>query len=178
MTVKSIREFFRDDLVSFRITPLKNSDCMKDNLFIIRVYGLYINEKQRLLVSDEYVFGQNMTKFPGGGLEYGEGLKDCLKREFLEETGYEFEILDHFYTTDFFVASAFHNNRQIISVYYFVKPVGTIELITNETVMVFSGQKEREQSFRWIDLASLKEEDFSFPIDKHVAGILNNLKFD
>jgi len=72
MTVKSIREFFRDDLVSFRITPLKNSDCMKDNLFIIRVYGLYINEKQRLLVSDEYVFGQNMTKFPGGGLEYGE----------------------------------------------------------------------------------------------------------
>ncbi|HNS13003.1 MAG TPA: NUDIX domain-containing protein [Bacteroidia bacterium] len=150
---------------------------MDDNLFIIRVYGIFIDKKKGLLVSDEYVYGQNMTKFPGGGLEYGEGLRDCLKREFLEETGYEFEILEHLYTTDFFVASAFHENRQIVSVYYRVKPVGNVEIKATKSLIRFSGEKEREQSLRWLDLSLLKVEDFNFPIDKHVASMLINEKF-
>ncbi len=29
---------------------------------------------------------------PGGGLEFGETLEDCLKREFREETGAEIEV--------------------------------------------------------------------------------------
>jgi hypothetical protein len=42
--------------------------------FNIRVYGLLINKQQEVLVTDEYRIGMYMTKFPGGGLEYGEGL--------------------------------------------------------------------------------------------------------
>ena len=54
--------------------------------FNLRVYGILINEQNQLLVSDEYIRGMKITKFPGGGLEFGEGTRDCLKREFLEES--------------------------------------------------------------------------------------------
>ena len=50
--------------------------------FNLRVYGILINEQNQLLVSDEYIRGMKITKFPGGGLEFGEGTRDCLKREF------------------------------------------------------------------------------------------------
>jgi len=47
--------------------------------FNVRVYGLLINDRQEILISDEQEYGIQFTKFPGGGLEYGEGLTDGLK---------------------------------------------------------------------------------------------------
>ena len=75
------------------------------NNFNIRVYGLLINDKNQILISDERRNDFSFTKFPGGGLEFGEGTIDCLKREFIEEMNLEIEVLSHFYTTDFFVSS-------------------------------------------------------------------------
>ena len=75
--------------------------------FNVRVYGILITEEGDLLLSDEYDFGFPHTKFPGGGLEYGEGTRECLMREFIEECNLKIEVLDHFYTTDFFQKSAF-----------------------------------------------------------------------
>ena len=89
--------------------------------FNIRVYGLLINEQRQVLVSDEYIRGSYYTKFPGGGLELGEGTRDCLKREFKEEMDLEVEIGEHLYTTDFYQVSAFNTAHQIISIYYLVK---------------------------------------------------------
>ena len=42
----------------------------------IRVYGILINEQKQVLVSDELIRGGYYTKFPGGGLEYGEGTRE------------------------------------------------------------------------------------------------------
>ena len=42
-------------------------------MFNIRVYGILINDKKQVLVSDEFIRGGYYTKFPGGGLELGEG---------------------------------------------------------------------------------------------------------
>ena len=58
-------------------------------LFNVRVYGLLIDQYQRLLVTDEFIRGSYITKLPGGGLEFGEGTRACLQREFIEETGIE-----------------------------------------------------------------------------------------
>ena len=97
--------------------------------FNIRVYGLWINDRQEILLSDERMGDFRFTKFPGGGLEFGEGLHDGLKREWREELGVEIEIIDHFYTTDFFQSSAFHTETQIISIYYLVRPLKMPEVV-------------------------------------------------
>jgi len=139
--------------------------------FNVRVYGLLINERNEILVSDEQEYGMQFTKFPGGGLEYGEGLTDGLKREFIEECNAEIEVLSHFYTTDFFVKSAF-NDSQIISVYYVVRNINHLDLNFKTRIFDFDGEGDVLQSFRWIKLEELIEDDFTFPIDKHVAGLL------
>src|SRR5471030_407899 len=107
--------------------------------FNVRVYGLLINDKDEILLSDEQEYGMQFSKFPGGGLEYGEGLIEGLKREFVEECNVEIEVTEHFYTTDFFVKSAF-NDSQIISVYYLVKNVSALNLIFKTVQFDFDGE--------------------------------------
>ena len=142
----------------------KNSD------FIIRVYGIYVEPKKGLLVSDEFIKGRQITKLPGGGLEYGEGLRDCLRREMLEETQTRFRITDHFYTTDFFVESAFHKDKQVISVYYRMEPEEPLRITVNDSMQQLSG--EGAESFRYIPMSEVSPESFSLIIDSHVAKLL------
>ncbi len=84
---------------------------------------LLINEQKQILVSDEFIRGKYYTKFPGGGMELGEGTRDCLKREFKEEMDLDVQVEEHIYTTDYFQMSAFNPEHQIISIYYFVKAI-------------------------------------------------------
>ena len=116
-------------------------------LFNVRIYGLLINDLDQVLISDEEEYGVRFSKFPGGGLEYGEGLIEGLKREFEEECNADVDVLEHFYTTDFFVKSAF-NESQIISVYYLVKVKNELALNFKEKVFDFDG---KEISFRLSD---------------------------
>ena len=139
--------------------------------FNVRVYGILINEKNQLLVSDEYDFGFPHTKFPGGGLEYGEGTRECLIREFLEECDLKIEVLEHFYTTDFFQKSAF-NDSQIISIYYKVRSLEDLKFNVSEIVFDFKDNINGQQSLRWISVDKLKKDDFTLPIDKFVAEML------
>ncbi len=151
---------------------------LKKYPFNIRVYGLLINESNQLLISDEEEYGMRFSKFPGGGLEYGEGLPDGLKREFLEECFFEIEILNHFYTTDFYLKSAF-DDTQIISVYYLVKNLSPINLPIKTAPFDFDGESADGilQSFRWLNLNQLKIEDVTFPADqKAVELLLKTLK--
>ena len=135
----------------------------------VRVYGILIQDSN-VLVSDEYIKGNNITKFPGGGLEYGEGTTECLIREFKEELNLSIEVISHFYTTDFFVNSAFSNQSQIISIYYLVKPISEFDFTISEKEFDFE-KKEGAQSMRWISLNHISENDFTFIIDKHVADL-------
>ncbi|MFD0794223.1 NUDIX domain-containing protein [Mucilaginibacter litoreus] len=139
--------------------------------FNVRVYGLLINDDNEILISDEQEYGVRFTKFPGGGLEYGEGLIEGLKREFVEECNTEVEILDHFYTTDFFVKSAF-NDSQIISVYYTVKAVSEMSFNCKTEIFDFDGEGDILQSFRWVKLSELTVDAFTFPTDQYVANLL------
>ena len=139
--------------------------------FNVRVYGLLINDNDEILISDEQEYGMRFTKFPGGGLDYGEGLIDGLKREFVEECNAEVEVISHFYTTDFFIQSAF-NDSQIISVYYKVKNISELDLNIKTKVFDFDGEGDVLQAFRWVKLSKLDPEEITFPIDRHVAKLL------
>src|SRR6478672_12322507 len=147
--------------------------------FNIRVYGVLINEQKQVLVSDEYIRGSYYTKFPGGGLELGEGTRDCLKREFKEEMDLEVEVDQHLYTTDYYQVSAFNPSHQIISIYYLVKaleeikvPLRTKEFDFDEQQMEVYNKTRMTETFRFINWAVFSPEKVTLPIDKIVASLV------
>ena len=153
-------------------------------MFNLRVYGILINEKKQVLVSDEFIRGSYYTKFPGGGLEFGEGTRDCLKREFMEEMNLEVKVTDHIYTTDFFQMSAFTPDQQIISIYYFAEPLAGITVplrlkpfdFDERQMSVYEKTGETE-TFRFIDWHDFSKKSVTLPIDKVVAEIVKSGKW-
>lgn len=144
--------------------------------FVIRIYGVIVNESHEVLLSDEYQHGMKMTKFPGGGLEFGEGTMDGLKREFKEEcNGQEIKNINHFYTTDFFQKALFYENKQLLSIYYLAELANPVKFQISENPFDFQDNKNGNQSFRWIKINNLNEDEITFPIDKFVAGKLKQL---
>lgn len=146
-------------------------------MFNIRVYGIIINEQKQVLVSDEFIRGAYITKFPGGGLEFGEGTRECLKREMKEELNIEAEIGEHIYTTDFYQRSAFNTEHQIVSIYYHVKPLEPILVPFKQTPFDFEAHqiadpKGEAEVFRLIDWDVFNEDVLTLPIDKVVAQML------
>jgi len=128
--------------------------------FNIRVYGIWINEG-KILVNEEMIRGQKVIKFPGGGMDWGEGTIDCLKREWLEELGIDIEVIKHFYTTDFFQQSAF-DESQVISIYYLISanmPEKIINHIANERTY-------------WMNIDDICEDSFTLPIDRKAGAML------
>lgn len=140
--------------------------------FNIRVYGILRNAKNEVLLSDEYVLDRYMTKFPGGGLKFGEGPEDCIRREAIEEFGQEIEIVDHFYTTGFFQKALFYTDHQLISIYYMIKLRVKPGFKISEKSFDFEGKINGSQSFRWADPNKIKTEELSFPIDRFVMNLI------
>ena len=136
--------------------------------FNLRVYGLIINEKKEILLSDENRFGHFFTKFPGGGVEKGEGIIDSLHREFQEELNLKIEDAKPFYFNDFYQESAFRKEDQIVSFYYLVQCDNSKIIVENYEIPF---QEETEKQ-RWISIALLNENNLTFPIDKVVVGKL------
>jgi len=146
--------------------------------FNIRVYAIILNEvKDSVLLSDEFQKNMRMTKFPGGGLQLGEGTLDCLKREVLEELGQEIIILNHFYTTDFFQKAFFYDNMQLISIYYLAMFQEKPKFKISEKPFDYGADENGRQSFRWIKLKDISPDTFTLPVDKRVGEMLLNQKF-
>src|SRR5204863_7326583 len=149
--------------------------------FTIRVYGILINEKKQVLVSDEFIRSGYYTKFPGGGLEFGEGTRECLKREFKEEMDLTVEIGDHIYTTDYFQLSAFRPDQQIISIYYYAKALEEIKAPLRTAIFHFDERQMKvyeatgeTETFRFIDWNDFSAESVTLPFDKIVAKMIKN----
>jgi len=145
----------------------------------VRVYGILMNEKKQVLVSDEYIRGEYYTKFPGGGLEIGEGTRDCLKREFMEEMNLQVSIGEHLYTTDYFQISAFNNAHQILSIYYEAMAMEPISVTLKIKEFDFDEQQlqvyektQQIESFRLVDWEHFSSKQVTLPIDKIVADLV------
>ena len=123
----------------------------------IRVYAIYLNEKNELMALDEGYAGEKLVKLPGGGLEFGEGTIECLHREFAEELNLKIEVLEHFYTQEDFLVSRFRENEQLLTIYYTVNILNLDELkILDESI----------ENVKWISLH--EENPLPLPIDKIV----------
>jgi ADP-ribose pyrophosphatase YjhB (NUDIX family) len=128
--------------------------------FNVRVYGLLV-ENGKVLVNEEKIKDRMVIKFPGGGLDWGEGTIDCLKREWKEELGLNIEVANHFYTTDFFQLSAF-DDSQVISIYYMVNAGHEMEIVNYVP----------EERTYWMNIADIDEHTFTLPIDQRVGALL------
>jgi 8-oxo-dGTP diphosphatase len=137
-------------------------------MFNLRVYGILITEDNQVLVSDEYIRGNYYTKFPGGGLEFGEGTRDCLAREFMEEMNLKVRVGEHLY--------------QIISIYYRVYPLEEIAVPLrdrpfdfDERQMAIYHDKKETETFRLIPMEEFSSESVTLPIDKVVSEMVRSL---
>ena len=149
--------------------------------FNIRVYGILVTTNNEVLLSDERINGTDITKFPGGGLELGEGTRECLIREYKEELNLDITVGNHLYTTDYFVQSAFKPTHQIVSIYYFVSAlqVAIAQLTINHKPFAFKKEQllqyqhtKQIETHRLIPLQSLTPSMLSMPIDKVVADLI------
>ena len=136
--------------------------------FNVRIYGLLVHENRLLIIREPFA-GMIIDKFPGGGLEYGEGTRDCLKREFKEELNLEIEVHEHIYTQDFFLASRFDENEQILMIYYKVtaKDIAQLEILDSDI-----------QALIWKDLNEVTTKDLSLPTDKLVLEMVVGGEFE
>ena len=132
--------------------------------FNIRVYALIIL-KNNILLSRELIQNELIYKFPGGGVELGEGIVDALQREAKEEMGQNLNHIAHFYTTDFFQRSSFDSSEQLISVYF---KASLSQHINNRLKIPVKDQPV----FEWKRLVDLNEDDLHFPIDKRVLNMI------
>ena len=121
----------------------------------IRVYATAIKDEKVLVLHEEYA-GEQLMKLPGGGLEFGEGLLDCLHREFEEELNVKINILGHLYTQEDFVVSRFRDNEQLLTVYYLV------EIIDENDFLIMGPCIEKTE---WIPI-NTDENPFILPVDK------------
>lgn len=123
----------------------------------IRVYAIYLNEKNELMALDERYAGEKLIKLPGGGLEFGEGTIECLHREFAEELNLKIEVLEHFYTQEDFLVSRFRENEQLLTIYY------TVNILNLEDLNILDDSIE---NVKWVSLH--EENPLPLPIDKIV----------
>ena len=134
----------------------------------LRVYALIINEQLEILLSDEYQMDMKMVKFPGGGMEYGEGTIDCLQREAKEEFGQPLINIRHFYTTDYYQPALFFKDHQLISIYYLADLGEDIRFKVSKKPFDFPEMQNGQQTFRWASLKDLEPAGLNFPIDQKV----------
>tara|TARA_Y100000766_G_C18881351_1_gene593612 strand:- start:1324 stop:1770 length:447 start_codon:yes stop_codon:yes gene_type:complete len=139
------------------------------NPFTQRTYGILINKKQEVLISDEFRFGRYFRKFPGGGVEKGEGILDALKREFKEELSLEIDSHEFLFFNDYFQQSSFDPNIQVTCFYYLVKCSGAQDLKLESYEIPLTEDGEKQQ---WISINELNIETLTFPIDRDALRTL------
>ena len=128
--------------------------------YTIRVYAVLINQQNEVLLMNESYRGVSFTKFPGGGMEWGEGTRDTINRELREELNLENVELEQLYTTDFFVNSYFDTATQVISIYFkSSKPI-------DRKKVKLEVSDSRLNSMKWVPFNQLTTNHVTFPIDK------------
>jgi len=149
---------------------------MKVNRFNIRAYFILYNDLEEVLLSDELIAGKKYTKFPGGGVEFGEGIEDAIRREAIEELGQEVEIIQHLYTTGFFMESSFRPGDQVVSVYYQVQLLESPRFRITDKKFDFDLEHHNTESFRWAKLSAIHPNELSFPADKYLLKLLQHME--
>lgn len=127
----------------------------------VRVYAIIIKDGKVLALHEEYV-GEQLMKFPGGGLEFGESVLQCVQRELEEELNIKVKNIEHLYTQEDFLVSKFRNSEQLLSIYYLAEMIDENELLIMDPCI---------EKIEWVSLTA-EENPFLLPIDKIAFDVL------
>lgn len=127
----------------------------------VRIYATVLKDRKVLALQEEYA-GDQLLKFPGGGLEFGEGAIECLEREFEEELNLKIKNVQHLYTQENFLVSRFRENEQLLTIYYLAAIVDETDLLIRDACI---------EKIEWISLDT-EENPFILPVDKVVFELL------
>ena len=129
--------------------------------FNARCYALIRSNQNRVLVMMERWQGVDLNKFPGGGLELGEGLLECIYREIGEEFQKSEHLnYSHLYTPTNCFASRFKPNEQLLLNYFSSKELANEELWT-----LIPGDKNL-LGMKWLELKSENASWFTLQSDR------------
>ena len=136
--------------------------------FNIRVYGIVVHQG-KILLSHENYRERHFTKFPGGGLEWGESTYDCLVREFKEEMNIDVTPGFLFHVTETVQVSSFYPEDQVIGIYFLVN--------SNEFDKINTGERkgtnpDKGETFEWVALDDFKVDRLTFATDREAAAKL------
>lgn len=121
----------------------------------VRIYAAAVRDEKVLTLYEEYA-GEKLVKLPGGGLEFGEGILECLHREFEEELNAKIKIVEHLYTQENFQISKFRANEQLLTIYYIV------EIVNMDDFLIMDSCIERAE---WYPI-NYEINPFKLPIDR------------
>jgi len=76
------------------------------------------------------------------------------------------EVGELIYLNEFFQASAFNQDDQLIAIYYRV-------LLPSQSA-IFTIQGDKTEQLRWKPLSQLTPEDLTFPVDKKLVEVLKS----
>ena len=131
------------------------------NKINVRVYATVVKDRKVLVLHEEYA-GSQLMKFPGGGLEFGESVLECLHREFEEELNVKINIIEHLYTQEDFLVSRFREDEQLLTLYYSAEIIDENDLLIRDSCI---------EKVEWISLDT-EENPFPLPVDKIVFDLL------
>ncbi len=121
------------------------------------VYGFLVKDGHMLCVKQRW---SDKYSLPGGGMKIGENISASLKREFLEETGYNIEVTKKqpvYATTTLVISPVSRNPRHAVALYY--------------EVMLKSNKQKKAKDFgdgmeikeiAWKKMADAKASDFLY----------------
>jgi ADP-ribose pyrophosphatase YjhB (NUDIX family) len=139
--------------------------------FNVRSYGILLNQDSVLLSEEWYPNHDGpILKFPGGGVNLGEGVVDCLIREFREEANLEIKVHDVVHVGRGFVKSHF-NDTQVISVYFRVESLGG-EPPVDQILMDPEGREGASYRLFWCPLSELDAKKMTFANEKEMVTVL------
>lgn len=145
-----------DNLRKLKEKLYNNDNLKKEDITetVVRVKMLIINSKNEVLLG----FCHKTYQFPGGHLEDGESLTDCVIREVKEETGIEL-TLDQ--AKQFFVIRHYNKNyhgtgeNRCSEIYYF--EIRTDEVYDLSKVDYTENEKDGKFELKYINLDKVEE---------------------